>query len=119
MNFNLTLSGKQYSETIQEGDAWGKPTIINRQSIAVGKDHNGLVGICQLTDLFFNTVQQNAGRSIQHSNEIVLSENNSYVHIKLDNQREIANWKECSSVNQHTLYCGEISTWIQITTNPQ
>lgn len=116
MNFNPSVSDKQYNEKM-EGDGRWKPTVITRKASAVSRAHDGLTGISQLTDLFFKTVQECTSHSIKHSNEIVRS-NLSFVSVKLNNPGDKEGWKEVSSY--HLPDNGpDITKRLQVTISPQ
>lgn len=117
MTFLLDLSNHQYQETFEIGHGWNNPTTITRRASLDDVNQNGLIGIMELTDLFFQTVQEYTGHSIIPSNNLVISNNPTFMIVKVLNQREKMGWKE-TTIEQ--LENGATLTRrIKITINPE
>ena len=84
MNLTVAVSGTFYSETVDEGNGRDKGCTRTRQA-SIANVNQGHVGVCQLTKLFFDAVEQNCGRAIQHSSQLVLGKDESYVKIEFKN----------------------------------
>ncbi len=84
---NFLITDKHYSEIVQNEPSRCNTTYTCKKATIYSKDYDGLIGICQLADLFFSTAKQHANQSIQHSTEIVRIEN-PYVCIKITDSGE-------------------------------
>lgn len=116
MSFRLELSGKHYQETVEQG--WGKPTIITRKASVSKENPQGLVGISQLTNLFFERVQEHTGRSINHNNFLDIPNSPNFVAVKLQNLNGAQGWEEKPSSS----YLGngaELTKWTKMMINPE